>query len=164
MKRRLSCVRIARVLVEFRLGFHALPIEQGRFARPALPRHLRRCTVCDTQAVGDEIHCVFDCPHFSEVRAQFPGLFPRAIQEMAVRGSTGKRLVTRSIPDWRSYWYSACYSVLVSQAGCNGRVTSPPFFFFQDATGVQAFIHEAQGAKVCQPLILPHCLAVKGQT
>ena len=45
-------------------------------------------------------------------------------------GFTGKRLVTRSIPDWRSYWYSACYSVLVSQAGCNGRVTSPRFFFF----------------------------------
>ena len=46
------------------------------------------------------------------------------------RGSTGKRLVTRSIPDWCSYWYSACYSVLESQAGCNGRVilSSPPFF------------------------------------
>ena len=40
----------------------------------------------------------------------------------------GKRLVTRSIPAWRSYWYSACCTVLVSQAGCNGRVTSPPFF------------------------------------
>ena len=52
---------------------------------------------------------------------------PRSIlREMAVRGSTGKRLVTRSIPDWRSYWYSACYSVRVSQAGCNGQVTSPP--------------------------------------
>ena len=50
------------------------PIEQGRFARPAVPRHLRRCTVCDTQAVGDELHCVFDCPHFSDIRAQFPGL------------------------------------------------------------------------------------------
>ena len=44
--------------------------------------------------------------------------------------SSGKRLVTRSIPDWRSYWNSARYSVLVSQAGCNGRGTSPPFFFF----------------------------------
>ena len=27
------------------------------------------------------------------------------------------------------YWWTACYSVLTSQAGCNGRVTSPPFFF-----------------------------------
>ena len=53
-----------RALVQFRLGSHALPIEQVRFARPAVPRHLRRCTVCDTQAVGDELDCVFDCPHF----------------------------------------------------------------------------------------------------
>ena len=67
-----------RTLVQFRLGSHALPIEQGRFIRPALPRHLRRCTVCDTEAVGDEFHAVFDCPHFSEVRAQFPGLFQDA--------------------------------------------------------------------------------------
>ena len=29
----------------------------------------------DTQAVGDELHCVFGCPHFSDVRAQFLGLF-----------------------------------------------------------------------------------------
>ena len=43
-----------------------------------VPRHLRRCTVCDTQAVGDELHCVFDCPHFSDIRAQFPGLFQDA--------------------------------------------------------------------------------------
>ena len=67
-----------RALVQFRLGSHALPIEQGRFARPAVPRHLCRCTVCDTQAVGDELHCVFDCPHFSDIRAQFPGLFQDA--------------------------------------------------------------------------------------
>ena len=41
-----------RALVQFRLGSHTLPIEQDRFARPALPRHLRQCTVCDTQAVS----------------------------------------------------------------------------------------------------------------
>ena len=45
-------------------------------------RHFRRCTVCDTQAVGAELHCVFDCPHFSEVRAQFPGLFQDAARCM----------------------------------------------------------------------------------
>ena len=49
-------------MVQFRLGSHTLPVEQGRFARPAVPRHLCRCAVCDTQAVGDELHCVFDCP------------------------------------------------------------------------------------------------------
>ena len=33
-----------RALVQFRLGSHTLPIEQGHFARPALPRHFRLCT------------------------------------------------------------------------------------------------------------------------
>ena len=39
---------------------------------------LCRCTVCNTQAAGDELHCVFDCPHFGDVRAQFSGLLQGA--------------------------------------------------------------------------------------
>ena len=35
-----------RLLMQFRMGSHALPVEQGRLARPAIPRHLRRCTLC----------------------------------------------------------------------------------------------------------------------
>ena len=67
-----------RAVVQFRFGSHTLPIEQGRFARPALPRHLRRCIICKTRAVGDELHCAFDCPHFSDIRAQLAGLFQNA--------------------------------------------------------------------------------------
>ena len=66
-----------RALLQFRLGSHTLPIEQGRFARQALPR-LRRCTICDTQAVGNELHRVFDSPHLSDIRTNFPGLFQDA--------------------------------------------------------------------------------------
>ena len=63
-----------RAFMQFRLGSHTLPIEQGRFARPALPRHLRQCTGCDTQAVTmSSIVCLIG-PHFSEVRVQLPGL------------------------------------------------------------------------------------------
>ena len=47
-----------RALVQFRLGSHSLPDEQGRFVRPSLPRHLRRCSLGSTQAVGDELHYV----------------------------------------------------------------------------------------------------------
>ena len=65
-------------LVQFRLGSHTLPIEQGHFARPALPRYLHRCTTCHTQAVGNKLHCMSGCLHFSDIRAQFPGLFPDA--------------------------------------------------------------------------------------
>ncbi len=67
-----------RALVQFRVGSHALPVEQGRYARPALPRHLRRCNLCSTQALGDELHYVFDCPHFSDIRSQYPALYQDA--------------------------------------------------------------------------------------
>ncbi len=37
---------------------------------PQVPRHLRRCTFCATNAIGDERHCVFDYPHFQQQHAQ----------------------------------------------------------------------------------------------
>ena len=61
-----------------RSAFHHLPVEQGRFVRPSLPRHLRRCDLCNTQAVGDELRYVFDCPRFGAIRAQYSNLFQDA--------------------------------------------------------------------------------------
>ena len=55
---------------------HSLPVEQGRFVRPSLPRHLRRCDLCNTQAVGDELHYVFDCPRFGAIRKEGNSLIP----------------------------------------------------------------------------------------
>ena len=67
-----------RLLLQFRMGSHNLPVEQGRLARPAIPRHLRRCTLCHTRALGDERHFVFDCPHFAHIRRQFRSLYQDA--------------------------------------------------------------------------------------
>ncbi len=50
-----------RSMSHFRVGAHSL---QGRIEMPQVPRHLRRCTFCATNAIGDERHCVFGCPHF----------------------------------------------------------------------------------------------------
>ena len=67
-----------QLLMQFRMGSHALPVEQGRLAKPAVPRHLRRCTLCGTRALGDERHFVFDCPHFAHIRRQFRSLYQDA--------------------------------------------------------------------------------------
>ena len=67
-----------RLLMQFRMGSHSLPVEQGRLVRPMIPRQLRRCTLCDTHAVGDERHYVFDCPRFAHIRRQFRSLFQDA--------------------------------------------------------------------------------------
>ncbi len=58
-----------------RVGAHSLPVEQGRIQMPKVPRHLRRCTFCATNAIGDERHCLFDCPHFLGLRQQHALIF-----------------------------------------------------------------------------------------
>ena len=67
-----------QLLTQLRMGSHALPVEQGRLAKPAVPRHLRRCTLCGTRALGEERHFVFDCPHFAHTRHQFRSLYQDA--------------------------------------------------------------------------------------
>ena len=64
--------------MQSRMGSHSLPVEQGRLARPVIPRQLRRCMLCDTLAIGDERHYVFDCPHLAHIRRQFRALFQDA--------------------------------------------------------------------------------------
>ena len=62
-------IRRLRALVQFRLGSHSLPVEQGRFVRPCLPRHLRRCDLCNTQAV---FKCFAEHGKFSPLVAGAP--------------------------------------------------------------------------------------------
>ena len=70
--------------MQIRMGSHPLPVEQGRLARPIIPRHLRRCMLCDTHAMcnvqykGDDRHHIFDCPHFAHIFRQFRSLFQDA--------------------------------------------------------------------------------------
>ncbi len=65
----------AQIHFHFRVGAHSLPVEQGRIEMPQVPRHLRRCAFCATNAIGDERHCVFDCPHFQGLRQQHAMIF-----------------------------------------------------------------------------------------
>ncbi len=55
-----------RRLMQFRLGSHDLPIEQGRMARPIVPRYLRQCILCSCHAPGDERHFMLECPQFDD--------------------------------------------------------------------------------------------------
>ncbi len=65
-----------RPIFHFRVGAHSLPVEQGRIEvphwQPQVPRHLRGCTFCATNAIGDERHCVFGCPHFRAFGSSMP--------------------------------------------------------------------------------------------
>ena len=54
-----------RDLAQFRLGSHNVPIEQGRMARPAVPKLLRKSPLCAPHAIFDERHFVLECPHLA---------------------------------------------------------------------------------------------------
>jgi hypothetical protein len=65
-------------LINLRTNSHNMNIERLRHVRPRVPRAARTCPWCSTQGakVQDELHCVLECPHFSQTRLQYPALFP----------------------------------------------------------------------------------------
>ncbi len=71
-----------RSIFHFRVGAHSLPVEQGRIEMPKVPRRLRRCTFCASNAIGDERHCVFACPHFQGLRQQHAMIFKESHDAM----------------------------------------------------------------------------------
>ena len=48
-------------LIRFRLSAHKLPIQQQRYMN--IPRHERKCFLCDLDEIGDEYHYLFRCTH-----------------------------------------------------------------------------------------------------
>ena len=46
-------------------------IETGRYCRPIFPRENRFCKFCQNNEVEDEIHLIFDCNMYSELRKTF---------------------------------------------------------------------------------------------
>ncbi len=57
---------LAQYFINYRLCNNYLPIETGRWRQ--LDRHNRKCTLCDSSAIGDEFHFVFECTYFGETR------------------------------------------------------------------------------------------------
>ena len=47
--------------IRFHLSLHWLPIERGRCSKPKIPRDDRTCTFCDSNEIGNEIHCLLVC-------------------------------------------------------------------------------------------------------
>ena len=62
-----------RRLFRLQLGAYALHIEMGRRLRMALVARI--CPLCPSMHVGDEMHYVFECPAFEDIRRCFHHLF-----------------------------------------------------------------------------------------
>ena len=67
--------RMQRFL-QFRLGCHGLPVAAGRLAGAGhVSRAQRICTCCNSGAVGDEMHLVFECVALAPLRQRYATLF-----------------------------------------------------------------------------------------
>ena len=108
------------LLMQIRVGSHSLPVEQGRLARPMIPRPLHQCRLCDAHARGAERHYVFDCLHFAHIRRQFRSLFQVADGVMQSFMWHRKKAVA-DLPF--SLWQmTEKEPVLVSQCWLNGKL------------------------------------------
>ena len=56
------------------MGLHALPVEQGSFGWPVGLGICADALSAPPGAVGDEQHCLFDCPH-DDLRSEHAQLF-----------------------------------------------------------------------------------------
>jgi hypothetical protein len=56
-------------VTKFRICNTKLPIEKGRYDNT--PIHMRHCTLCNNNTVGDEYHFLLDCPALTDARIKY---------------------------------------------------------------------------------------------
>jgi len=64
----LQNIKYRNILAKLRLSSHNLQIESGRHYK--IPRHDRKCILCNLNDIEDEFHFVLICPFYSDLRAQ----------------------------------------------------------------------------------------------
>jgi hypothetical protein len=59
---------ITSAIAKLRTSTHNLAIETGRYVRPKLPPERRICKCCNLNLTENEIHFIFNCPAYEELR------------------------------------------------------------------------------------------------
>ena len=57
-----------RDFARLRTSSHSLEIEVGRYHRPKIPREERKCNLCKSGEVENEMHFLLHCEYFKEIR------------------------------------------------------------------------------------------------
>ena len=73
-------ISLMRLFIQFRTGCHNLPIVTGRMQ--SIPRQERICHACNSSAVCDEKHMIFECPALHILRDKYAHLFSGNITTM----------------------------------------------------------------------------------
>ena len=92
---------------------HSLLVETGRYCRPILPRENRICKFCRTNDIEDEIHLLFECQMYSELRETlFEKIracnvnLPKDLKDIPFLFTSGNHYLTKYI----AYYIHRCFS------------------------------------------------------
>ena len=69
-----------RQLCKFRISYHKLAIETGRYHKEKIDVNQRHCILCSKNAVETELHFIFSCPFYDQLRQDFFSLIKNEIQ------------------------------------------------------------------------------------
>ena len=57
--------------LKFKCRNHNLPCTLGRVDRYNVTEDINKCTICDSNKIGDEYHYLFECDYFKNDRIKF---------------------------------------------------------------------------------------------
>ena len=55
-------------MINYRTGYHGLPVETGRWPWDGTPLNEKICNICTTNDIGDEFHYLLTCHCFKSDR------------------------------------------------------------------------------------------------
>ena len=96
-------------LAKLRTGILPLEIEVGRYRN--LPEDERFCKICDTGLVEDELHFLFNCPAYDDIRKSF--FFDKAKQcisnflDMDIHSKFSAIMESRCVRETARFVYNA---------------------------------------------------------
>ena len=62
-----------KIFTKFRISNHKLAIETGRYFKEKIQTHLRQCKCCNNNAIESEMHVLYHCPLYDNLRTEFFG-------------------------------------------------------------------------------------------
>lgn len=86
-------------MFHYRTGNHRLPVETGRWKSSFKPHNMRKCALCDTQDIGDEMHYLLICPFFRSQRtnllSEYYYVRPNIIKFKKLMNSDNSEILTK---------------------------------------------------------------------
>lgn len=99
------------IFAQLRCGILPLKVETGRYTN--IPKEFRLCIFCDKNVIEDEMHFLFDCSLYDEIRKEYWGKFKNILQSFELLTSEDKfsKFMSGDFVKLSSEYVSMCYNL-----------------------------------------------------